>query len=158
MTTVFMYLEDASYRDRYDHLPRERWNVWYSRAEREHIFQSGQGCYRRDGGQWKHTNSSMVLRKELFFWLMENIGIPEIVWECDRLYYADEVLPELPECGGRRAWEERFKSYYDFSTGQVDWRWIHATSWIDYSKGDGYFVFKTKGDAVLFWLHASGGA
>lgn len=86
---------------------------------------------------------------------MENVGIPDIVWECDRIYYPHEPLPELPEGGGRRAWETRFKSYYDFSTGQVPWCWTHGNSWMDYSKGVGVFTFKSKADAMFFMLRWS---
>lgn len=150
-----MFVEDVSYIDPYDHQPRERWAVHYTREERARLFIDGHGCHRRDGGQWKPVNGK-VIHPDLFFWLMETIGNPEIVWECDRTYYPHETLPELPEGGGRRAWVERFKSYYDWNTGQVDWRWGHNNSWIDHKKSHGYFMFRSKGDATMFWLHASG--
>lgn len=140
-----MELVIGQYRDRYTFEDVTTHTVKISRdpAERDRLFMAyTHGCKRRDGREWKNVHGSVVV-KDVFFWLMENIGPPYgMVWECDRIYYPDETPPELP-LGGRAGYARAFECYAD---NRFD-RW-----WCASADTRSEFRFSHRTDALAFML------
>lgn len=90
-----------------------------TRSESQRVFldsNESSKVWRRNGGEWVRFRgiSYTVLKPEIDQWLRATVGHRDgETWECDRYYYPDEELPELPKSGNRSAWKERFICYED---------------------------------------------
>ena len=81
--------------------------IFLSRTETWH-------CHHRNGGEWRRSDSMPIVRREIDLWLRANFGHKNgETWECDRFYYPEEALPELPSPGGRSHWKAKFKCWPD---------------------------------------------
>jgi hypothetical protein len=106
----------------------ETWHILYlsdEEANRICLPQSEAAhCHKRNGGNWvRHDTRDRVLKPEVDAWLREVAGhrLGEI-WECDRIYYPDEVLPELPR-GGHGGWIKHFRNYVDENRSYYAYGW-----------------------------------
>lgn len=64
-------------------------------------------CHRRHGKEWrKPIYGDWILDQRIHNWLEENIGYEDLVWPIDRIYYPDEILPDIPG-GSEYTWRKR---------------------------------------------------
>lgn len=121
----------------------ETWHCLYLSTEEADRICLTQGeatrCHKRNGGNWvRHDPRDPVLKPEVDAWLREVAGHPRgETWECDRIYYPDEVLPELPS-GGWGGWIKHFKCYVDETGSYYGYGWDFQS--VNKGRGAQYMV------------------